>query len=306
MQSQSYELNSYSFQNKSNFKILIAIFLNFLITVSEVIGGILSGSLALFSDAFHNLSDVISLIISLIALKISAKNKNESKTFGYKRAEVLAALFNIIILFIAVFFIIREAIKRFIRPEEISAQIMIIIALISLIGNSASISMLLRDAKKNINIKSAFLHLLGDTFSSLSVIIVGLILMIFPKLYILDPVISLLIIIFIIKEAFTILMESINILMQGIPKGISTDRIIRRLKSEKELEILDIHHMHVWEISSDNIILDCHVVIPKKTFNKLNEKLEKINYILTCEFNINHTTIQFEHAGFDHSVKCEL
>jgi cobalt-zinc-cadmium efflux system protein len=115
-----------------------------------------------------------------------------------------------------------------------------------------------------------------------------------------------LIIAFIIKEAFTILIESINILMQGIPKGLSTTKIIKRLKSEKELEIIEIHHMHIWGISSENIVLDCHVVIPKNSFDKINEKLEKINYILTCEFEINHATIQFEYEGYDHSIKCEL
>jgi cobalt-zinc-cadmium efflux system protein len=292
--------------NSGNRKLIVAILLNIVITVSEIFGGIISGSLALLSDAFHNFSDVISLIISYIALKISARNKNENKTFGYKRAEVLAAILNIFILFIAIFFIFKEAIKRFFIPLHINAPIMIIIAFVGLIGNSASILMLFKDAKKNINIKSSFLHLLGDTFSSIAVIIIGFTIVVFPKLYILDPMISMLIVAFIIKEAFTILIESINILMQGIPKGINPGKIIKRLKSDKSLEIIDIHHMHIWEITSDNIVLDCHVVIPDNAFKNVNEMLGKINYILACDYNINHATIQFEAKGYDHSVKCEL
>ena len=289
-----------------NFKLFIAILLNIVITISKIIGGIISGSLALLSDAFHNLSDVISLIISYIALKISARNKNENKTFGYKRAEVLAAILNILILFIAIFYIFKEAVKRFFTPEHINAPIMIMIAFIGFIGNSVSILMLFKDAKKNINIKSSFLHLLESTFSSIAVIIAGFAIIIYPKLYILDSVISMLIVAFIIKEAFSILIESINILMQGIPRGINPGKIIKRLKSEKSLDIIDIHHMHIWEISTDNIILDCHIVIPENSLNNVNEKLSKINYILTCDYNINHATIQFEVKGFDHSVKCEL
>ena len=302
--------NHYLHENKeiSKNKLFITIILNIGITISEIIGGLISGSLALLSDAFHNLSDVFSLIISYIALLITKKKKDEIKTFGYKRAEVLAALFNIIILIIAIFYILQEAIKRFFEPSYISAPIMIIVTIIGLIGNTISVFLIFKDAKKNINIKSAFLHLFGDTISSLGVLIVAFILIFFKNLYILDPIVSILIVIYIIKEGFSIFLESINILMQGIPKGINTDKIIKRLKSDKKLQIKDIHHIHIWGLSSDSIILDCHVVLPKKSLTNINinETLSKINEILECEFNIAHATIQIETEEFDHSTKCPV
>ena len=290
----------------SSLKLLLTILLNILITVSEIIGGLISGSLALLSDAFHNLSDVFSLIISYIALNISKKEKNKIKTFGYKRAEVLAALFNIIILLIAVIYILQEAIKRFFNPQPIAAPVMITITIIGLIGNSLSILIIFKDAKKNINIKSAFLHLLGDTISSVGVLVVAIILFFFPGLFILDPIVSILIIVYIVKEGFSIFMESVNILMQGIPEGIDPEKIIKRLRNEKELNITDIHHLHIWGLSPEEVILDCHIVVPDKSLNKINDKLTVINHILSCEFNICHSTIQFESEGYEHSIECEL
>jgi cobalt-zinc-cadmium efflux system protein len=285
-------------------KLLVTIILNICITISEIIGGLISGSLALLSDAFHNLSDVFSLIISYIALLISRKKKDEIKTFGYKRAEILAALLNIVILLIAIFYILQEAIKRIFEPNYISAPIMIVVTIIGLLGNLFSVFLIFKDSKKNINIKSAFLHLFADTISSFGVLFVALILMFFKNLYILDSIISILIAIFIVKEGISIFMESINILMQGIPKGFNTDKIIKRLKSEKSLEIKDIHHVHIWGLSSDSIILDCHVVLPEKNLKNINVILNKINEILECDFHISHATIQIESEGFDHSKKC--
>ncbi len=287
-------------------KLLYVIFLNIIIALSEIIGGIISGSLALLSDAFHNFSDVFSFIISFIAIRISKKSKDENKTFGYKRAEILAALFNILSLFAACGYIIYEAIKRFINPQQINSKIMIAVTIIGLLGNAFSILILRKNVKESINIKSSFLHLLGDTFSSVGVLIIALILMIFPKLYILDPIISILIALFIIKESFTIFFESINILMQGTPKHVDIKKITTRLLKEKSLKIIDIHHIHIWSLSQDESVFDCHVVINEKSIENINDKISKINEILTCEFNINHSTIQIETKGHNHSVSCNI
>lgn len=287
-------------------KLLITIILNIIITISEIFGGIISGSLALLSDAFHNLSDVFSLIISYVAILISKRKKDEIKTFGYKRAEVLAAFFNIIILLIAVIYILSEAVKRIFEPNFISAPIMIIITIIGLFGNGISVFLIFKDAKKNINIRSAFLHLFGDTISSVGVLLVALVLFFFKNFYILDSIVSILIVIYLVKEGFSIFIESINILMQGIPKNIDTNRIIKRLKEDKFLNITDIHHMHIWGLSSESVILDCHVVLPKKELGDINGKLDRINEILTCEFNIAHTTIQIEAENFVHSKRCHV
>jgi len=300
--------NDHSHINKNinEKKLFLTILLNIIITISEIIGGLISGSLALLSDAFHNLSDVFSLIISYIAVIISKKEKNDIKTFGYKRAEILAALFNIIILLGACCYIIYEGIKRFFMPHKINAPIMLIITIIGLLSNFASILILLKDAKKNINIKSAFLHLLGDTFSSVGVLIAALCIIFFPNLYFLDPIISIAIALYIIKESFSIFLESINILMQGKPKHLSIKKIKERLQLDKKLNIIDIHHIHIWSLSSDEIIMDCHIVLPENKVNKTNEVLKKINEILSCEFCINHSTIQVETPGYKHSKNCRI
>lgn len=183
---------------------------------------------------------------------------------------------------------------------------MTIIAVIALAGNLFSIIFLSKDAKRSLNIKSAFLHLLGDTFSSVGVLITALVLIFFPKLYYLDSIASIVIALFILKEGISIFIESINILMQGMPKGIDAEKIKKRLLEDKILRIKEIHHMHIWGLSPENIILDCHIVLSKEDLHGINKKLEEINTILECDFNINHSTIQFEMEGYDHAVKCDL
>ncbi|MEI7641009.1 MAG: cation diffusion facilitator family transporter [bacterium] len=287
-------------------KLFVAIFLNAVITTAQIIGGLISGSLALLSDAFHNLSDVMALTVSYFALKISKKGANETKTYGYKRAEILAALLNIVVLVIICFFIIYTAVKRFYAPVQINSSLMIIVTLIGLLGNGISVLMLFTEAKKNINMKSAFLHLLGDTFSSVAVLIVAIILH-FYKFLFLDAAISILISLYIIKESFTILAESINILMQATPAGLNTKTIIARLIAEKDLDILDIHHIHVWAVSQDDIVMDAHVVVKKEIgLREIDSKIIKINDILECDFGITHSTLQFETEEFKHEKTCVL
>jgi len=297
---------NHSHENSNDKPLFLAIILNIIITVSEIIGGIFSSSLALLSDAFHNFSDVFALMISFIAIKISKKQKDSSKSFGYKRIEILAALLNILTLFAACSYIIYEAVKKIINPHEIKVPIMLIVATLGFLGNIFSVLLLYKGSSRNLNIKSAFLHLIGDTVSSVGVLIAGLIIIIFPKLYIIDPILSIIIAFYIIKESFSIFLESVNILMQGIPKGINAEKIMERLKNEKKLQIIDIHHMHIWSLSPDEIILDCHIVMPKDSFFNINAKLKEINEILSCEFHICHVTIQFETQGFDHTTSCKL
>ncbi|MCX8093686.1 MAG: cation diffusion facilitator family transporter, partial [Candidatus Goldbacteria bacterium] len=183
--------------------LIISIFINIFITSAEIVGGIISGSLALLSDAFHNFSDAIALLVSYFAILIGKKEKNIKKTFGYKRAEIIAALFNVCVLIIICGYIIFEAIKRFKTPEIINTPLMLLIAFIGLIGNGLSVLLLFKNSKENINIKSAFLHLLGDTISSITVIIIAIILL-FKPIYILDTILSILISVYIIKESFSI------------------------------------------------------------------------------------------------------
>jgi cobalt-zinc-cadmium efflux system protein len=285
--------------------LLISIVLNAIITVAEIFGGIMSGSLALLSDAFHNFSDVVSMIISYIAILVGKKSKNSEKTYGYKRAEILAALFNVTALFVVCGYIIYEAVMRFSHPAPIKSGLMLMVASVGLLGNGISVLLLFRNAKENINIRSAFLHLLGDTISSVAVISIAALLL-FKPWYILDTIASILIAVYILKESVAILMESLNILMQGAPKGLDNKKIKQSLMNIKGLDVKDVHHIHMWDITPGNTVFDAHVVVDKTSLNNADDIIEQINHVLSKEFKICHSTIQLESEGFNHCVSCEL
>ena len=285
--------------------LLGAIALNTLITAAEIAGGIISGSLALLSDAFHNLSDVVSLVISYIAILVGKKSKSSTKTYGYKRAEILAALANVITLFFVCGYIIYEAIKRLSNPEPINTVIMLSVAFVGLLGNGISVAMLIKDAKNNINIKSAFLHLLGDTFSSIAVIITAVILM-FKPWFILDTIMSIALAIYIIKESISILLESIHILMQGVPKGLDKAKIVKSISAIKGLKTKDIHHIHMWDITPGQTVFDAHIVVDKKYLKDADRIIKKVNRVLSKEFHISHSTIQLESGTDVHCMTCDL
>lgn len=284
---------------------LAAIALNTAITVAEIAGGLFSGSLSLLSDAFHNMSDVVSLIISYIAMLVGKKSKSSTKTYGYKRAEILAALANVIALFFVSGFIIYEAVIRFANPKPVNSVIMLSVAFIGLLGNGISVAMLFRDSKSNLNIKSAFLHLLGDTVSSIAVILTATVLL-FKPWYFLDTVISIAISLYIIKESLSILMESINILMQGAPKGINKYKITEELYSLPDFKIKDIHHIHIWDITPGKTVFDAHIVVDKDSLQNADEIISRVNRVLSEDFHISHSTIQLESDNFNHCVTCDL
>lgn len=286
--------------------LFFSIFLNIIIVVAEIAGGIISGSLALLSDAFHNLSDVFSMIISYIAIQISKRSKNTVKTYGYKRSEILAALFNVLTLFAVCGYILYEAIKRLSSGAAVINQdLMLLIAIIGLAGNGISVALLFKEAKSNINIKSAFLHLLGDTVSSVAVIATAIVLK-FWNLYFLDSVISILIVLYILKESFSILMESVNILMQAAPKGIDKHKLKEAILAIKEFKIKDVHHIHMWDLAPGSTVFDAHVVVDKADLTNADRIIQSVNTVLSKEYKICHSTIQLESEGFNHCVSCEL
>ena len=196
--------------------LLIATFLNTVIALVEFAGGILSGSLALFSDALHNLSDAFATFIAYMATLISKREANQSKTFGYKRIEILAALINAIILIVISAFLLKEAWERWNHPEPINSRIMLVVAMIGLLANVYALVILKRDAGKSINVKAAYMHLIGDSLSSVVVIIGGVLIALFD-IYWIDPLITLIISLYIIRSGYLILKESVNILMQSAP-----------------------------------------------------------------------------------------
>lgn len=274
-------------------KLLFATLLNLVITIAEIIGGLLSNSLALLSDAIHNLGDTVAVALAWVADRVSKRSANERKTFGYKRVEILAAFINAVTLIVIIAFIFREAILRFQNPEPIKGLLMFSVATIGLLANLVAVILLKNDSEKNINIRAAYLHLLGDTFSSVAVIISS-ILIYFYKIYWLDPVITMLIGIYILKETFSVLRESVDILMQATPKNVD----IQNIKSELEkIESVDnIHHVHIWNLNDSQIHFECHVDLEKDyKLSETNIVLKEMKLLLEKKFAINHHTIQFEY-----------
>ena len=237
-------------------KLLITVFLNLAITLAEFIGGIFSNSLALISDAFHNLSDTVAILITYITERISKKASDEKHTFGYKRIQILAALFNAVTLIAISVFLIFEAWERFNNPQPIKSVLMMTVAIIGLLANLLSVLLLKSHQKENINIKSAYLHLIGDTLSSVAVIIGGVLIYLY-EMYWIDPLITVLISIYIIKETYVILYDTYKILMQQTPSDIKLEDIIASVTGLKEVS--RVHHIHIWNLTDREVHFEGHI-----------------------------------------------
>jgi cobalt-zinc-cadmium efflux system protein len=276
--------------NKRN--LVISIVLNAGITLAEFIGGILSNSLALISDAVHNLSDTLAIIISYIAMLAGNKKSNIKKTFGYKRIEILAALFNAVVLVAISLYLFYEAYQRFLNPEPIGTKLMFIVATIGLAGNLISVLLLHKDSSHNLNIKAAYLHLFGDTLSSVGVMI-GSVLIYFYNITWVDPLLTMIIGIIILRGTWGILKETTDILMQASPGNIDIPKIKKQLENHPEIK--NIHHIHSWRLNDNIIHFQCHAELKNnlkiKDADKVRMELEKI---LQSDFGIDHITIQIE------------
>jgi len=282
-------------QNISGKKLLFTTLLNFIITAAEVIGGILSNSLALLSDALHNLSDTVAVLLAWLASKIGERDPNEQNTFGYKRVEILAALFNAVVMAAISFYLFYEAYKRLMNPSEVKGLLMLIVAIIGLIANLVAVLLLKKDATRNLNVKAAYLHLLGDTLSSIAVIIGGILIYFFNINWI-DPVITFIIGLYILKETWSILKESVNILMQAVPPELNLK------KAEKDIgmvfQVRNIHHVHAWKLDDQRVHFECHVELEKNiTISQTQPIKEEIEKLLHDKYNVEHVTLQFETAA---------
>lgn len=273
--------------------LLWATLLNIIITVAEVIGGLLSNSLALLGDALHNFSDAVAVFIAWMANRISKRMSTPSKTFGYKRIEILAALFNAVLLIVICVFLFVEAVKRFSHPEEIKGTLMFVVAIIGLIANLIGMILLHKDSGKNLNIRAAYLHLLGDTLSSVLVIASGILIILF-KWYWIDPVITIAIGLYLLKETFDVLKETVNILMHFVPSEINVFDIKREIEHDPLVD--NVHHIHVWKLNDNQVHFECHVDLKNDLLQSETWPLrENIGHILRSKFGITHITMQFEY-----------
>lgn len=273
--------------------LLVATFLNLVITVVEIAGSLLSGSLALLSDALHNLSDTFATFIAYLATIIGKREANQKKTFGYKRLEILAALINAVILIVMSVFLLKEAWLRWQNPTPIDSMIMFVVGLIGLLANLYAVLILRKDAGKSMNVKAAYVHLIGDSLSSVVVVIGSVMIRVF-KIEWIDPLITVLISLYIIRSGFVILKDAVNILMQSAPDHLDLSAIKKRVELEPEVE--NIHHIHAWMLTDREIHLEAHIEL--KSDLKLSQ-VKQIQYeietYLKKENGISHITLQFEY-----------
>ncbi|KRM40961.1 cation efflux system protein [Lactobacillus hamsteri DSM 5661 = JCM 6256] len=259
--------------------------------MAEFFGGIISGSLALLSDAVHNLSDVGAIVLSFLAHLISQRNRNKNKTFGYQRAETLAAFTNGVILIVISLVLFVEAIQRFWEPEHIKGGIMLIVSIIGLLANFISMFAMHHDAKKNLNVRSTFVHMMSDALSSVAVVI-GAIFIYFWNVTWLDPVLTILVSLFVLHEAYEITMKAANVLMESNP-DIDLEKVNQIALSFPEVK--NIHHVHVWRYSDDYIMLDAHLNVDKDlTAGQFEDLCQKIGKKLKDELGVNHINLQAE------------
>ncbi len=273
--------------------LLIASFLNFLITFIQLTGGLLSGSYSLLSDALHNLGDSVSIFVAYLSNKISKRKATSSRTFGFRRLEIIVALINSLAMIVICIYLFAGAIERLQHPHKINAALMVIIAAIGLLANFIAMAFLINDKDKNLNVKSAYLHLLGDTLSSIAVLLGG-IMIYFYKIYWLDPVLTFIIGAYIIKETWDILKQAYLILLQATPSVLNLDLIKKTIESEDEVD--NVHHVHAWKLDDVNIHFECHIDLKKDFKISETEKvLHNLKKTLHDKFKIAHTTIQFEY-----------
>jgi len=271
-------------------KMLWVTLLNLSITAVQLVGGFLSNSLSLISDAIHNLGDSSAIFIAFVAGRVAGRNPDEHKTFGYKRVEILAALFNAAVLISISLFLFVEAYKRVINPEPIQGKLMLIVAIFGLLANLYSVLILRGDKDHNLNVKAAYLHLLGDTLSSVAVILGAIAIGLF-KVYWIDPLITVFVGCYIIWHTWGIVKQTVDILMQSTPEGIDLNEI------KKEVERLDgignIHHVHLWRLDDKQIHLEAHINLTKDiSMSEMMVVQMGVKKLLEERFGINHITLQ--------------
>ncbi|WP_442601041.1 cation diffusion facilitator family transporter [Paenibacillus sp. KN14-4R] len=279
--------------------LIIALCITFGVMLLEFFGGLLTNSLALLSDSGHMLSDAASLFLSFIAFGVAARAVSSKKTYGYHRFEILAALFNGVTLFVIAGFIIWEAYNRFWEPPTVQSGSMILIAVIGLIANLLSAWSLMRkgDVHNNVNMRSAYLHVIGDALGSVGAIIAGL-LMFFFGWFVADPIISVVVALLILKSAWGIITHTFHILMEGTPSSIHPSTVKQELLRIKGTQ--DVHDLHIWTITSGLDALSCHIRIADPEHQQLI--LQEAIHMIKEKFQIDHATIQIETSDIEHGA----
>jgi cobalt-zinc-cadmium efflux system protein len=275
-------------------RLLVAIGLTGVIFVAEIVGGLVSGSLALLSDAGHMLTDVSAQVISLLALLLAARPADSKKSYGYRRLEILAALANGVLLAALSAFTLYAAVRRFGAPPEVRTDVMLIIAMIGLIANG--VAALLLHGSHSLNVRGAYLHIVSDMLSSLAVVVGGAVMWWQSGLYIIDPVLGCLIGLVVLVSAWRLVREATDELLEAVPRHIELDQVRRDLVGVAG--IAEVHDLHVWSIGSGLIALSAHVVATPSEEGHHDQLLHSIDALMRERHGIHHSTVQIESASF--------
>ncbi|MGB5942526.1 MAG: cation diffusion facilitator family transporter [Leeuwenhoekiella sp.] len=272
-------------------KLLISIALNVLITAAQIVGGLISGSLALLSDALHNFSDVLSLVVSYVASRFSKKEASMKRTFGYKRAEIIAAFVNAASLIIVAVYLMFEAVERFRNPEEIGSGLVIWMSILGILANGFSVLLLKKESGNNMNMRSAYLHLLTDMMASVAVLVGGILMYYFNWFWI-DSLLTLVISIYLVVMGYDLLKSSFKVLMLFTPEDIKLEDLISEVRRVPLVK--NMHHIHIWQLNEDEVHLEAHIDFSEDIcLSEFDQILEEIEEIIKQK-GINHINIQPE------------
>ncbi|MDX5423016.1 MAG: cation diffusion facilitator family transporter [Hymenobacteraceae bacterium] len=280
-------------QNKKRLQLVLGI--TFVYLLAEVIGGLLTNSLALLADAGHMLTDVGGIVFALIAINLAERPASPERTYGYYRAEILAALTNAVVLIGISLYILYEAYERFLNPPEVESKAMLLVAAVGLVVNLVGMFILRKGSKESLNMKGAYFEVLSDMLTSIGVIVVGVI-MWTTGWYYADPILSAGIGLFILPRTWVLLKEAVGVLLEGTPADVNIEELRRCLAGVAGVE--DVHDLHVWSLTSGVNAMSAHVVVSPDGSEDYNQLLTKLNKAVTSSFKISHTTIQLEGSGY--------
>jgi len=293
----------HSLINTNQRRLLVALSITGLMTIVELAGGLISNSLALIGDAGHMFTDTLALGLSLFALNLAKRPASQTKTYGFYRAEILAALINGTLLVLVSAYIFYEAYHRFVEPPEVRGSLMLTVAVIGLAANVVGISILRSASRGNLNVKGAFLHMWSDTVSSVGVIAAGIIILLTGRT-IADPIISIIIGLLILRGAGGLVWESVNILLEAVPKHLDVGRINTEIRKIKGVN--DVHDVHLWAITSGMYAISCHLLIEDQMVSNCTQIVEEVNQTLSQKFGISHSTVQLECEECENSPVCHI
>jgi cobalt-zinc-cadmium efflux system protein len=274
--------------------LLISILMNVVITVSEVVGGLVSGSLALLADAFHNATDTLAGVLALWTLRLGRRAHDEQYTFGYRRAEILSAGINAGAMVVIAFVLFREAYVRFLHPVPIKGAIMLAVALVGLGANLVSVLLLHRSAGESLNIRGAYLHLLSDTLSSVGVVVGGVVVTLWRATWV-DSLVTVLVAAWVLKEAFSVVREAGGILMERAPEGLDLAQLDADIRALPHVK--DLHHVHAWQLGDSETMFEGHLNVDDISVRDTGPMREQIEGLLHDKYGITHATLQFEYES---------